>query len=261
MRTKILDIVARLGARLYGVAMALLILLPALVTVADSDRRSTAVLSPLATVADAAGTAQGDAMAEGTDVLPLAYHDAPAELWNALRETMPDAYDDDVPGIGTFYVPVGSALFFEQGMFLATVDGWFVCIHGETNDVCSPTGPVIPTAIPTRTASSVYDYMTGGTTAQCGTDAQCRALDNDRAAAASAIEQAPSPFAEELTVVNVAHVASTVQDWRGWRLAEDGSLMPPSFYDRTTATGATQAVCDHLGKRRVPDATYGHRCV
>jgi hypothetical protein len=48
--------------------------------------------------------------------------------------------------------------------------------------------------------------------------------------------------------------AATVQ-------AEDGTQVAPSFYDRTTTTGATQARCDYLGKTRVTDPTYGHRCV
>lgn len=42
---------------------------------------------------------------------------------------------------------------------------------------------------------------------------------------------------------------------------EDGSYVAPSFYAHTTTTGATQARCDYLGKQRVPDPTYGHRCV
>lgn len=249
------------------------------------------------------GTTQRDAASEGTDVLPVAFHDAPPELWNALRDQMPGAYDDDVPGIGTFWFPMGGTVDFHgadgSGLFLATYDGIMVCIDHETfAGECSATGPVQPTSIRTRTATSVYDYRTWGTSADCGSDGQCAAFEQDHQLAAlgtmtdGAVQDAPQivtvAYSEPLTadyprrspggarvlprsqwldnsplyrdgyvwlVDDTAHTTS----WR--KLTEDGSLVSPDFYRHTTTTGATQARCDYLGKRRVPDATYGHRCV
>jgi len=43
--------------------------------------------------------------------------------------------------------------------------------------------------------------------------------------------------------------------------AEDGSCVPREFYRHAPITGASQAICDALRKRRVPDARYGHVCV
>jgi len=43
--------------------------------------------------------------------------------------------------------------------------------------------------------------------------------------------------------------------------AEDGSCVPREFYRHAPITGASQAICDFLHKRRVPDARYGHVCV
>ena len=140
-------------------------------------------------------TAADDARAEGVDVLPVSYHDAPADLWNALRRTMPGSYDDDVPGIGTFYVPVGTMVEAGTATYFATIDGWSQVLDVHLNGEIK----VEMLDIPARTATEVYGTGAG---AQCGTDAQCAALTADRTLAGLGIML-------EGAVQNVAHVTST----------------------------------------------------
>jgi len=115
-----------------------------------SARLDTSTIDDLRTAAT--DTATDDATAEGRDVLPTSYHHAPADLWKALRQAMPDAYEDDVPGIGTFYPPVGSVVEGDTAKYLATLDGW-AQIHETRAD-----GVFVVTMldIPTDTASVVY---------------------------------------------------------------------------------------------------------
>jgi hypothetical protein len=42
-------------------------------------------------------------------------------------------------------------------------------------------------------------------------------------------------------------------------IAEDGSRVTPSYYNHVK--GASKAMCRYLGKSRVKDPVYGHRCV
>lgn len=74
------------------------------------------------------------------------------------------------------------------------------------------------------------------------------------------LEVAPSVTASTSALSAVIAADREASEARTVR-AEDGTRVSSSFYDRKTTTGATQAVCDHLGKRRVTDPTYGHRCV
>jgi hypothetical protein len=200
MRTKLIDVAARLGDHVVALSLALLVLLPALVTVTDSGHRSTAVLPPLATASTTLDTAAADSSAEGTDVLPVSFHDAPYELWNGLRQVMPGAYDDDVPGIGTFYVPVGSTVAVPGGLYLATLDGWAECHDTWFAQECSATGPVQMLNIPVRTADSVYRDDPA-------------ALDADRALAGLGVMTDGATTAQ---VVHVAQVTTTAPHAAAW---------------------------------------------
>jgi hypothetical protein len=94
------------------------------------------------------GMERADADAEGQDVLILTYDDAPPDLWNALSGQHPRWYDEPLgseAGHGTFYVPVGTTIPVDDGLYRATLDGWSSCTDGVTLDgECSATGPVVP---------------------------------------------------------------------------------------------------------------------
>jgi hypothetical protein len=295
--------------------------------------------------AEGTDTTAEDVAAEGTDVLPVSFHAAPADLWNALREQHPATYDDDVPGIGTFWIEVGTTVNVPGGLYLATLDGWMGCADGITfGGECSATGPVLPLDIEPVPATVIYG---ADELAQCSTDAQCAALDADRALAGlvKADELASTDAPQVLNVAHSAPVADTPvtfsrqcvraaksilwahrvgirveedlsyrgmpnrvaacndklatafyadrHDFTGrhgkalrtflrhvvktgqapqvqmpgkvraedgsWVPAEDGSWVPADYY--ANVTGPSQALCDAYGKKRVPDAQYGHRCV
>lgn len=135
-----------------GRAAVLLVVLAAVLAVAHLPTPS-ATPTPQAPTTAAYGTALDDAQSEGRDVLPLSFHDAPPSLWNALPA---GTYDDDVPGIGTAYVPVGTVVDVPGGLWLATLDGWGHCSDWQFDVECSATGPVEMTDIPVRTATQVY---------------------------------------------------------------------------------------------------------
>jgi hypothetical protein len=152
-------------------------------------------------------TTAEDVAAEGTDVLPVSFHAAPADLWNALIEQYPAAYSDDVPGIGTFWIEVGTVVDVPGGLYLATLDGWMGCQDWTTADAeCSATGPVLPLDIETVPATVIYG---ADELAQCSTDAQCAALDADRKLAGLDELDGPAYGTEQdaAQVLNVAYSA------------------------------------------------------
>jgi hypothetical protein len=129
-------------------------------------------------------TAADDAAAEGTDVLPIAFRDAPEALWYTLNQQHPEWYDDDVAGIGTFWVPIGTVLHDDAGLYMATYDGWgqcedFVTVEGTC---VRPDGTVALEMLNVTPLSAAVIYG-ADELARCSTDAQCAALDADRARA------------------------------------------------------------------------------
>jgi hypothetical protein len=202
-----------------------------------------------------------DAEAEGQDVLPISWHAAPAPLWNALLDQHPEWYDGDVAdGLGTVWVPVGTVIDVPGGLALATLDGWAGCQDWETSDQeCNATGPVEMLDIEPVPATVIYGAGAG---ALCGTDEQCAALDADRELAGLPALDGPAYGTEQDTAQDAGQVQNVAHVTRTWGpIAEDGTRVRPDFYAHVTKTGATQARCDYLGKRRVADPVYGHRCV
>jgi len=226
-----------------------------------------------AQITDLRDNAETDAATEGQDVLPLSWHAAPAPLWNALGEQHPEWYDDDVAGLGTYWVPVGTVIDVPGGLALATIDGWAGCQDWTTFDgECSATGPVEMLDIEPVPATVIYGAGAG---ALCGTDDQCAMLDADRELAGLPVLDGPAYGTEDTAaqdtaqVLNVAHTTRTGERPNHWCYrdkvcvevgipAEDGTRVPLDYYAHRR--GPSKATCDYLGKRLVPDAVYGTRC-
>jgi hypothetical protein len=191
----------------------------------------------------------GDTDGEGQDVYYLVPRDAAAGLVGALASQRPQwwsaAAEYDETHHGAYLVPVGTVV---------TVEGYGVYTFELDEMIFDPRGAIhVPghLAAPTSAHSKAPHSKAMPTRHPRRSPHGARVLPRSRWLDNSPVYRDGYVW----LVDDMKHTTS----WR--RLAEDGSLVSPHFYDHATKTGATQARCDVLGKVRVSGPVYGHRCI